>query len=105
MNPGRRRFLTGLCAAPTAMLSGCAAPPSPTPDQDAAADRQTALRVKAAMSHALGLAAAPIEVDVVDGVVTLRGFTATGAERDRAASAAQGVERVQGVRNRIEVRE
>ena len=85
-------------------LLGCASPQPGGESGPGGRDRVMETRVKAALTEVLGLAAAAIGVEADDGVVTLTGFTASGAERDRAAATTRGMEGVHRVIDRIRVK-
>jgi hyperosmotically inducible protein len=83
---------------------GCNAPLAPAPPEPAQSDRRTEARVKAALTEALGLAAAAIAVEASDGVVTLSGFVASSAERQQARAAARAVGEVRRVVDRVRLK-
>ncbi len=98
---GWRCLLTGLLLVGS---FGCSAPLGPASPPLAQDDRRTEAQVKAALTEALGLAAAAIAVEASDGVVTLSGFVESSAERDRARSAARAVREVRRVVDRVELK-
>jgi osmotically-inducible protein OsmY len=85
-------------------LAGCASPFATDQPREPDDDRRIAAEVKAALTEALGVAAAAIHVDAAEGVVTLEGFTGTEEERRRALATARELARVRGVVDRIEVK-
>jgi osmotically-inducible protein OsmY len=84
------------------VCSSCAAPPRKTAvvvdDAVLASDVRDRIRSEPQLRHAT------IFVEVRDGVVTLNGLVDDGIDRNLAESAAQEVEGVVAVRNRLELR-
>lgn len=106
MNKTLRTLLLAACAATGALQTGCGTlmPGSSERPQGQAAVERTGAAVKKALVDELGIAASAIGVSVDGGKVTLTGFVESDAERRRAVTAAQRVDRVDRVDDRIEVK-
>lgn len=85
-------------------LVGCANHSPSEIEQEPAADAATAARIKTALIEDPDLDAAAINVDVTAGVVQLKGFVETEAQRRQAANAAKNIPGVGQVKNDIEVK-
>ena len=66
-------------------------------------DAWVTTKVKLSLLTNEGLSGLEVNVDTVDGLVTLHGSVATDAEKTRAAQVAKGVEGVRDVRNLLQV--
>lgn len=60
--------------------------------------------VKAKLATELGVAAAAIDVDSTDGIVTLQGAVSSAAEKSRAEEVAKAVQGVKSITNNLTVR-
>lgn len=67
-------------------------------------DATITAKVKAALIGDSVVKARDIDVDTIDGVVTLTGIVASDSEKRQAETLARGCEGVRAVRNQIEVR-
>ena len=67
-------------------------------------DATVTAKVKAALLQAPDVKGTDINVDTVNGTVTLKGSVETQAQSDRAASIARGIEGVKDVQNTLTVK-
>lgn len=67
-------------------------------------DATITAKVKAALISDTVVKARDIDVDTIDGVVTLTGIVETASEKRQAETLARGCEGVRAVRNQLEVR-
>jgi hyperosmotically inducible protein len=67
-------------------------------------DATITAKVKAALISDTVVKARDIDVDTIDGVVTLTGIVETASEKSQAETLARGCEGVRAVRNQLEVR-
>jgi hyperosmotically inducible protein len=72
--------------------------------QEGLANAQITARIKSKMALDESVSASAIDVDTADGVVTLSGTVASGAERARALQLARETEGVVSVVDRLDVR-
>lgn len=87
-----------------ALITGCA---SPMGDESATLGQQdsvAAVRIKASLFEAEGLAGSAIDVDLKNGRVVLDGFVETQAQREQAEAIARRHKEVIEVENRITVK-
>lgn len=103
----RRRHLLSLwplAGCPGLLAAGCAT----TADQQSMGeyldDAAVTLRVRSRLVNDRALAAAVIEVDVLAGVVQLKGDVRSASERLHAEALARATQGVKGVRNQIAVK-
>lgn len=73
------------------------------PAQAAQPDPWITTKVKIALLTADGVPSAPVNVDTLDGRVTLYGDVSSEAEKERAEAVARGVEGVSEVRNLLQI--
>jgi len=93
---------------PAPASSGHGEAPAPRPheqeqDDDWRPDAWITMKTKMALLAGLGVEAGAIHVDTRHGEVVLHGRVPSGAQRERAASAARDVEGVRDVRNLVQV--
>ena len=99
---------------PTPKTAPQAAPPAASPGMSSTEPGRTAgqtvddvtvtAKVKAALLQAPDVKGTDINVDTVNGGVTLKGAVETQAQSDRAASIAKGIEGVKNVQNTLTVK-
>lgn len=66
-------------------------------------DRWVTLKAKVALIGTVGVSASDVDVDTVDGIVTLHGTVASETERERAAAAVQRISGIRQMRNLLQV--
>ncbi len=66
-------------------------------------DKWIWFKTKAALTTTNDLRDSTINVDVVNGVITLKGSVASKAEADKAVAAAKGIEGQKGIKNELKV--
>jgi len=81
-----------------------AAPAAPAATSSKAANKALVKAVRKALAHAKGLEPTRIYTKAVDGVVTLTGSVPDQSQIDIATTAAQGVQGVTSVQNKLTVR-
>ena len=96
----RFAFVVALLATPVFTLAGCSSTQSTGQQID---DSALTAAVKANLISADGVDAAEIDVDTVDGHVTLSGKVDSSAERSAAVRVAQRTDGVHGVTNNLKV--
>ncbi|RKP59211.1 BON domain-containing protein [Pararobbsia silviterrae] len=87
-----------------AQASDAAAPAAAPAASSKAANRALVKKVRKALAHAKGLEPTRIYTKAVDGVVTLTGSVPEQGQVDIATQAAQSVEGVSSVSNKLTVR-
>lgn len=88
------------------MLSAVGCWNRPDPDTETVENNEKlAAQVKVALVQESKLNAAPIDIRVHDGVVTLEGFLENESQRQQAVQAAKSVTGVQSVVNNIQIKE
>jgi osmotically-inducible protein OsmY len=104
MKTGIRKAILGFAAAGALILGGCAGGPEARSTGEFIDDTTIHTKVKAALVNDPVITGRGIDVDVMKGVVSLRGAVNSEAEKKKAEDTVRGVAGVKGLDSQLVVR-